>query len=199
MVSFTEEEIRLAKSGHTQTIEKIVRKTASPLYNVAYQIVKNNEDAEDVLQDTFLRMVRHLPTFREESSLTTWLYRITTNVALEKIRKNKTVKEMRDIDDEEFMEIDITSASALDEFHPEKQLLNEEFKQLVTTYLQDLPEKTRLVFVLRDQEGLDLAEIIEITGDTEWSVKGRLKRARGYLREKLASYMDMKGEPHVNQ
>lgn len=189
MLQLTPEQIEKAQRNDKDIIDLIVRKSGSQLYNVIYQLVKNREDAEDVLQETYIKMLRNLKNFRGESSLGTWLYRIATNTALEKIRKNRPIKGMQDFQDEEFQEVTIQNTFALDEYNPEKTMMKDEFKSVLQTYLQELPEKTRMIFVMRDQDGLSLEEIVQITGDTEWSVKGRLKRARGFLREKLANYV----------
>lgn len=189
MLQLTPEQIEKAQRNDKDIIDLIVRKSGSQLYNVIYQLVKNREDAEDVLQETYIKMLRNLKNFRGDSSLGTWLYRIATNTALEKIRKNRPIKGMQDFQDEEFQEVTIQNTFALDEFNPEKSMMKDEFKSVLQTYLQELPEKTRMIFVMRDQDGLSLEEIVQITGDTEWSVKGRLKRARGFLREKLANYV----------
>lgn len=189
MLTLTPEQIEKAQKKDRDVIDYIVRKSGSQLYNVIFQLVKNREDAEDVLQETYIKMLRNIHNFRGESSIGTWLYRIATNTALEKIRKNRNVKTMQDFNDEEFQEVTINNAFALEEFNPERTMLKDEFKDVMQSYLQELPEKTRMIFVMRDQDGMSLEEIVAVTGDTEWSVKGRLKRARGFLREKLANYI----------
>ncbi|MCA0444895.1 MAG: sigma-70 family RNA polymerase sigma factor [Bacteroidetes bacterium] len=189
MLKLTDDQLALAIKLDPATISLIVKKTTGPLYNLIFQMVRNREDAEDVLQETYIKMYNNLSGFRGESSLPTWLYRVATNAALEKLRKISPDRGIRDFQDEEFQEITINDRRALDEFNPERMMMNEEFKTVLNTYLQELPEKTRLVFVLRDQENLSLEEIVMITGDSDWSVKGRLKRARSFLREKLAGYL----------
>lgn len=189
MLKLTDDQLALAIKLDPATISLIVKKTTGPLYNLIFQMVRNREDAEDVLQETYIKMYNNLSGFRGESSLPTWLYRVATNAALEKLRKISPDRGIRDFQDEEFQEITINDRRALDEFNPERMMMNEEFKTVLNTYLQELPEKTRLVFVLRDQENLSLEEIVSITGDSDWSVKGRLKRARSFLREKLAGYL----------
>ncbi|MBN8705518.1 MAG: sigma-70 family RNA polymerase sigma factor [Bacteroidetes bacterium] len=189
MLKLTDDQLALAIKLDPATISLIVKKTTGPLYNLIFQMVRNREDAEDVLQETYIKMYNNLSGFRGESSLPTWLYRVATNAALEKLRKISPDRGIRDFQDEEFQEITINDRRALDEFNPERMMMNEEFKTVLNTYLQELPEKTRLVFVLRDQENLTLEEIVMITGDSDWSVKGRLKRARSFLREKLAGYL----------
>lgn len=189
MLKLTDDQLALAIKLDPATISLIVKKTSGPLYNLIFQMVRNREDAEDVLQETYIKMYNNLSGFRGESSLPTWLYRVATNAALEKLRKISPDRGIRDFQDEEFQEITIHDRRALDEFNPERMMMNEEFKTVLNTYLQELPEKTRLVFVLRDQENLSLEEIVSITGDSDWSVKGRLKRARSFLREKLAGYL----------
>ncbi|NUQ82535.1 MAG: sigma-70 family RNA polymerase sigma factor [Bacteroidetes bacterium] len=189
MLTLTSEQLEKAIRRDPETITLIVRKTSGPLYNIIYQLVKNREDAEDALQETYIRMMNNLAGFRGDSQITTWLYRIATNTALEKIRRNQSKNGHQDFNDEEFQEVTITNRHALDQFNPEDAMLSQEFRDVLNRYLQELPEKTRLVFILRDQENLSLEEVVAVTGDSEWSVKGRLKRARSFLREKLAAYM----------
>jgi len=190
MLKLSGDQLALAMKLDPAVISLIVKKTTGPLYNLIFQMVRNREDAEDVLQETYIKMVNNLAGFRGDSSLTTWLYRIATNSALEKIRKSGAERGIQDFHDEEFQEITIHDRRALDEFNPEKMLMSEEFRTVLSAYLNELPEKTRLVFILRDQESLTIEEIAAITGDTDWSVKGRLKRARSFLREKLAGYLN---------
>ena len=122
MLTLTPEQIEKAQKKDREVIDYIVRKSGSQLYNVIFQLVKNREDAEDVLQETYIKMLRNIHNFRGESSIGTWLYRIATNTALEKIRKNRNVKTMQDFNDEEFQEVTINNAFALEEFNPERNI-----------------------------------------------------------------------------
>ena len=148
----------------------------------------NAQDAEEVLQNTFLNAMLNITGFEGRSSLETWLYRIAANEALMLIRKQRPQVSMDE--DAEFNDegvarpLDFADWSAL----PEDQLLDEEGRRLLEHAIPDLPEALRFVFVLRDIQGLSIRETAEALGLTEVNVKTRLLRARLRLREDMAGY-----------
>jgi RNA polymerase sigma-70 factor (ECF subfamily) len=148
----------------------------------------NSQDAEDVLQNTFLNALTHLPTFEGRSSLSTWLYRIAANEALMLIRKKKPEINLEDAEVDEHIE-DLKPTQFVDwSSLPEEQLLTGEGKGVLERAIQNLPEALRLVFLLRDIEGLSIKETAQTLSLTETNVKTRLLRARMFLREQLSSY-----------
>ncbi len=146
------------------------------------------QDAEDVLQNTFMKALQSIDAFEGRSSLSTWLYRIAVNEALMLLRRQKpTVHVAMDIEnneDEIQHPTQFTDWCCL----PEEELLSEESKMHLDQAIRILPEKLRVVFLLRDVEGLSIRETSETLGLTETAVKTRLLRARLHLREQLSMY-----------
>jgi RNA polymerase sigma-70 factor (ECF subfamily) len=148
----------------------------------------NPQDAEDVLQNTFISALTHIQKFEGRSSIATWLYRIASNEALMLLRKKKPEVNLGDVeggdDDEDLRPRQFVDWSAL----PEDELLSGEGKNFLDETIQTLPESMRIVFLLRDVEGLSIKEAADALDLTETNVKTRLLRARVYLREKLSVY-----------
>ncbi len=185
---FVRELIAKAKKGDEQAFAQLVNLYSERIYNLGLKILKNSDDAADVLQETFVTVYEKLDSFDGRSNFFTWLYRIATNFALMKLRKNKrTVLTDQDME----TNFDNPDQMQIHEWQelPLQDMLSEEFRQHLDEAVDTLPEIYRSVFVLRDLENLSIKETSRILGITESNVKIRLKRARLYLREKLAEYM----------
>ena len=185
-----------AREGDIGSFEIIYKATAGFVYNVAYRIVHNAQDAEDVTQQTFLSVVEHLKRFRGEANFSTWLLRIATPAALKIIRKRKGL-DMVSL--EEAPEpADDSDAIPHPEFiadwrqSPEQLVERREIQRLLDEALTRLEEKHRMVFILRDFEGLSTKETAETLGLSESNTKTRLLRARLQLREHLTQTL---GDP----
>ena len=185
-----------AREGDIGSFEIIYKATAGFVYNVAYRIVHNAQDAEDVTQQTFLSVVEHLKRFRGEANFSTWLLRIATHAALKIIRKRKGL-DMVSL--EEAPEpADDSDAIPHPEFiadwrqSPEQLVERREIQRLLDEALTRLEEKHRMVFILRDFEGLSTKETAETLGLSESNTKTRLLRARLQLREHLTQTL---GDP----
>lgn len=176
------------KAGDRAEFARLVDMYSSPIYRLGLRMLGNPQDAEDVLQNTFLNALIHLPKFEGRSSLSTWLYRIAANEALMLIRKKKPEFNLEDTEagenDKDLRPTQFVDWSAL----PENELLSGEGKQTLDGAIQTLPESMRLVFLLRDVEGLSIRETADALGLTETNVKTRLLRARLFLREQLSTY-----------
>jgi len=176
-----------AKKGDQLAFSELVNAYSEKIYNLALRILRKKEDAEDILQETFLIVLQKINTFDGRSSFFTWLYRIATNAALMKLRKTKHVyvEIPENPDLQENMEnkvfIDWSQDSSLN-------IHNAEIKETLDKAIGDLSEIYRMVFVLRDIEQLSIKETSKILNITEENVKIRLRRARQYLREKLSDY-----------
>ena len=152
--------------------------------------MNDQQEAEDVMQETFISAFRALDRFQGRSQLSTWLYRIAYNAALMRLRKRRLPVESLDAahetEDGELMPprqlVDWTAP-------PDELLLSKEFRGKLDAALASLPESLRSVFVLRDIEGLSTTETAEVLGLTETNAKVRLHRARLALRERLAGYL----------
>lgn len=183
------------QSGDRQAFARLVDETSTQIYRTARQILGEEQDAEDVLQETYMKALKALPTFEGRSSLSTWLHRIAVNEALMMIRKRKT--HMVSVDDtqpfdseEESTGMEIVDFCCL----PEKELLTSESRKFMDDAIQRLPENLKTVFILRDLEGMSIQETSEVMQITENNVKTRLLRARLRLRQELAGYYAEKVE-----
>jgi RNA polymerase sigma-70 factor (ECF subfamily) len=178
-------------AGDRAEFARLVDAYSSPIYRLGLRMLSTPQDAEDVLQNTFLNVLTHLSTFEGRSSLSTWIYRIAANEALMLIRKKKpevNIERSEDAqagdNDEELLLTQFVDWSAL----PENELLSGESQKYLDSAIQTLPESMRIVFVLRDVEGLSIKETADALNLTETNVKTRLLRARMLLREQLSTY-----------
>jgi RNA polymerase sigma-70 factor (ECF subfamily) len=177
------------KAGDREAFARLVDETSGHIYRVVLQILGNEQDAEDVLQETYIKAFRSLPDFEGRSSLTTWLYRIAVNEALMMVRKRKpqtvSVEENSTFDAEaESESMQIVDFCCL----PEGEFLSSESRRFLDQAIQNLPETLRVVFVMRDVEGLSIQETAEVLDLSESNVKTRLLRARLRLRQELSVY-----------
>ena len=180
--------VKRAKQGDKAAFTQLVHLYSDRVYNLALRILKNPDDAADVLQETFLAVYEKIHTFDGRADFFTWLYRIATNFSLMRLRKRKrTVLADEDLE----REFDSPDQVEIAEWQqvPLKGMLSEEFQKHLDEAVDSLPEIYKSVFILRDLENLSIKETSRILGITESNVKIRLKRARMYLREKLAEYM----------
>ena len=190
MVNPTSQELSLEKlrTGDRAEIARMVDEFSAPVYRLGLRMLSNQQDAEDVLQNTFMNALMHLPEFEGRSSLATWLYRIAANEALMMIRRRKPEVNIEDMQaddpDAELMPHQFVDWSGL----PENELLSGEGKKALDEAIQTLPENWRMVFVMRDVEGLSIKDTADVLGLTETNVKTRLLRARLHLRERLSAY-----------
>ena len=192
MVNPTSQELPLEKlrAGDRAEIARMVDAYSGPIYRLGLRMLGNPQDAEDILQNTFMNALTHLSGFEGRSSLATWLYRIAANEALMLIRRRKpevNIEDMQSEDpDAELMPSYFLDWSGL----PEDELLSKEGKQALDEAIQTLPENLRMVFIMRDIEGLSIKDTVDALGLTETNVKTRLLRARLHLRERLSAYYD---------
>jgi RNA polymerase sigma-70 factor (ECF subfamily) len=177
-----------AKGGDFAAFQKLVTKLQPRVYGLTFRILQQAQDAEDATQQTFLALIENIADFREESSVATWVLRIATNNALKFLRKKRTVKmismsEMASEDsygDVPHPEFIAPWSQTADEIVQQAEVQAELEKALL-----ELDDKYRLVFVLRDIEGLSVRETAQALDLTESTVKVRLLRARLALREHL--------------
>ena len=177
------------KAGDREAFARLVDETSGHIYRVAHQILGNEQDAEDVLQETYIKAFHSLPNFEGRSSLNTWLYRIAVNEALMMVRKRKpqsvSVEENNTFDAAaESESMQIVDFCCL----PEGELLSSESRRFLDQAIRNLPDTLRVVFVMRDIEGLSIEETVEALGLSESNVKTRLLRARLRLRQELSVY-----------
>lgn len=169
-------------SAKAKEFEELVEKHSDMVYNVAYRIMGNPHDAEEVAQEALLSAYRAYDRFRGDSQVKTWLYRITTNAALMRIRKEKRANELTQTGIED---MELPSREPLPDDLAERQELAEKLKAGIAL----LPPDFRAAVVLRDVEGLDNTEAADALGITVANLKSRLHRGRLLLRKYLADYL----------
>ncbi len=175
------------RAGDRSEFSRLVETYSGVIYRLALRMLENPQDAEDVLQETFIKAFRGLANFDGRSSISTWLYRIATNEALMHLRKNKytfTSIEQPDDSSEASEPMQIVDWCCL----PEQELISGEARQVLDQSVKQLPESLRLVFLLREIEGLSTEETGQVLSLSETAVKTRLSRARLRLREMLSEY-----------
>src|ERR1700756_2352095 len=180
--------VNAAKAGDVGAFEELVRRYDRNVFRIAQHITQNREDAEDVVQDAFLKAYENLPQFQGQSKFYTWLVRIAVNEALMKLRRRRPER-MVSLDeevrtDEDSMPREIADWSP----NPEQQYNQAELKDILGKTIQGLPPSFRTVFVLRDVEGLSTEETAEALNLSIPAVKSRLLRARLQLRERLSRF-----------
>lgn len=177
-----------ARAGDYEAFESLVKKYERRVLTLAMRIVGQQHDAEEVVQQTFLSVIEHIQEFREEAQFGTWLTRIATNHALALLRKRatrRTVSYTEQRSDEGYGDIPRPDVIAQWADTPDEIASRRETRRLVDKAMEELDEKYRLVFLLRDVEGLSTQETAEALGISPSNVKVRLLRARLMLRERL--------------
>jgi RNA polymerase sigma-70 factor (ECF subfamily) len=174
------------QKGDRAEFAKLMNSHSSQVYRIALKMLNNPQDAEDVLQNTFLKAMQNITGFEGRSSVSTWLFRIATNESLMMIRKRRPEVDIAEpVDDESIHSpIQLIDWCCL----PESEFLSNEVKMELDKAMQGLTETLRIVFILRDIEHLSIYETSQVLNITETAVKTRLLRARLYLREHLSAY-----------
>ena len=183
-----------AREGDTQAFGELVRRYESKIFRLAQHVTQNREDAEDVLQETFMKAYEHLDQFKGDSKFYTWIVRIAVNQALMKLRRRRSDKSVsldETIDTGE--DTVVREIAAWDE-DPEQRFSREELGEILDGAIQSLDPIYRSVFVLRDVEELSTEETAEALDLSVPAVKSRLLRARLQLREKLTRFFKRKGD-----
>ena len=186
----TDQEISLEalQAGDRAEFARLVDEYSTQIYRLALKMLGDEQDAEDVLQNTFMKVLQSIDKFEGRSSLSTWLYRIGVNEALMLLRRQKptisVAMDYEDDADEIQHPTQFTDWCCL----PEEDLLSDEARRHLDKAIRRLPEKLQVVFLLRDIEGLSIRETSEALDLSETAVKTRLLRARLNLREQLSTY-----------
>lgn len=182
--------VQRVRAGDYSAFETLVQRHEKKIYNLAYRMMGNQEDASDILQEAFLQSFRKLDTFKGESDFSTWIYRIAVNLCLMKKRKEKgrrvisldapvlyqRQKELRTVVPDDWSK------------NPLASLENKELKKKLAEAIKELPADYRTVFLLREAQGLSNEEAAKVLKVSVAAVKSRLHRARLFLRDKLSRY-----------
>jgi len=175
-----------AKAGDKKALAELVKKYEQTVYNFSFKICRDPEKAENIMQETFLSMIRSLYQFDGNSKLSTWLYRIVANHCLMAARKQRSDQFVSiENDDSLYNERDIADWNGV----PFKTVENKELRDILDSSIQKLSPEYRLVFLLRDVEGLSTEETAKITELSAAAVKSRLHRARAFLRKEINEAM----------
>jgi RNA polymerase sigma-70 factor (ECF subfamily) len=180
--------IEALRNGDRTEFARLVDAYSAPIYRLGLRMLGNEQDAEDVLQNTFVSTLTHLSTFEGRSSVLTWLYRIAVNEALMILRRGRPEVNIDDTDSSD--DNDNISPTQFVDWGalPEDELLSAEGKHALDNAIQTLPESLRMVFLLRDIQDLSIKDTADTLNLTEANVKVRLLRARLMLREQLSLY-----------
>ena len=176
--------VAAAKSGDTTAFEELVNRYERKIFRLTMNITRNREDAEDSMQDAFMKAYSHLENFQEDSRFYTWLVRIAANEALMRLRKRRPNQFSLDEPiegEDDFIPQQIEDWGP----SPEQRFAQSEMRDILRKVIDDLQPDFRVVFVLRDVEGLSTEETAEAVGISVAAVKSRLLRARLKLRQKL--------------
>lgn len=176
------------REGDRAEFARLVEQYSPMIYRLGLKMLNNPQDAEDILQETFIKAYKHINKFDGRSSVSTWLYRIATNEALMSLRKKRPDTVSFDVpsiyESEPQEPLQIIDWCCM----PEEEYLTAESRLRLDQAAERLPESLRIVFVLRDIEGLSTRETAEVLNISEMAVKTRLSRARLRLREDLSVY-----------
>ena len=190
---FDEELVKLFVDGMDEdAFNELVNRYSDKVYRLAYRITNNPNDAEEVLQEVFLILVEKLSTFRKESRFSTWLYRVASNASfmyLRNLRRNRE-RERRLDEYKPYNDYGVLEGGEESDWSgkPETLLLSTEGMELIEKAISELPEDYRVVFHLKDVEGLTSKDIARALGLSLPAVKSRVLRSRLFLRDKLSEY-----------
>lgn len=190
MVELADTVSEAVRSKDRREFDALVERYHKQAYNIAYRMAGNHADAEDLTQEAFIRAFRFFGQYRRELPFDSWLYKIMSNVFIDRLRRKPKVK-IRSLDQPVVTEdgeaqFDVADTSA----GPEETILSREMDGRLQAALNTLPEAFRLTVIYADIEGLSYEEIAEATNTNIGTVRSRLHRGRRLLRSKLKSYAD---------
>ena len=180
-----------SKKGNLDAFEELISSYEKKAYNIAYRMMGNEEDAKDMAQEAFIKIYKSIQNFREESSFSTWLYRIVTNVCLDELRKRKKDK-LVPLE----LSIETEKGTAIVELSAERETPEDiyeriEKRQLIQNAISSLGEDYKTVIILRDIQGFGYEEIATMLNCSLGTIKSRINRARNLLKEKLRYQLEL--------
>ncbi|MDB5054755.1 MAG: polymerase subunit sigma-24 [Bacilli bacterium] len=175
---------KLSREGDRRAFAELVELYKDKIYHLGYRMLNQRQEAEDVVQETFLRVYTNLNRYDENQKFSTWIYRIATNLCIDRLRKRKANYSLdADMSDGEGMDWHATLAS--EQAGPETELILSETQQHIRDAIETLPDKYKTVVVLRYLHDLSLQEISDVLDMPVTTVKTRVHRGREFLRKKL--------------
>jgi RNA polymerase sigma-70 factor (ECF subfamily) len=182
--------VHASKKGDVAAFEQLVKRYDRRLLRISQNVTRNREDSEDAVQEALLKAFQNLEEFREDSQFSTWLIRITVNQSLMKLRKQRAHKEVSLDEDFESggdaLPVDVPDRAP----NPEQLCWASELRDILGRTVEELRPILRTVFVLRDVQGLSIAQTAQVLNLSQAAVKARLWRVRLHLRERLNRYFD---------
>ena len=180
--------VHAAKAGNMAAFDELVKRYDRQLFRLSLHITRNHEDAQDAVQEAFLKAFEHLALFEEKSKFSTWLVRIAINQALMKLRRQRAANfvSIDEPAEEDSLPLEIADWRE----NPEKQYKASELREILMQALDKLSQNLRIVFVLRDMEGLSVEETANVLSLSIAAIKTRLLRARLQLRAHLTRYFE---------
>lgn len=172
--------INSSLKSNSDAFREIVEGYQQMVYSLAFRILNNEQDAKDMVQETFIKVWLNLEKYNSNRNFTNWLYTITTNLCLDKLRSLKYLSPNNDLED---TIIDLISSD-----NAEQKMIDNEFGKIVSLLTNELTPKQKIVFTLRCLDGLEVKEIVEITGMTSAKIKSNLFLARKKIQVKLSHY-----------
>jgi len=169
--------IDLCKLGKTDAFKYIVSEYQRLVFTLAFKMVCNEADAEDITQETFIKAWQNIARYKRQYKFSTWIYKIAVNACYDKLRSRHNIEN-----------VSLSGYNAASEINQEESLLNEELKELILKFTSELSPKQKLIFILSEIEELKIEEIIQITGMTSSKIKSNLYLARKYIKSKLSQY-----------
>ena len=186
-----------AKAGDVAAFEELTEAYQKKIFNLAYRMVGNYDDAGDMAQEALIRIFRSIGSFKEQSSFSTWVFRITTNVCLDEIRKRKNKKAFS-LDEEIHTEDGEMQRQIIsDDPLPDEIAEKEELRSIVNKAINSLPEEQKIIITLRDIQSLSYEEIANVLSCPVGTVKSRINRARQALKNILLSKRELLNEHYV--
>ncbi len=183
--------IERVMNGDKGAYELVMRKYNPRLFRIVRTYLKDEDDIEDIIQESYIKAYEQLPRFEKRSSFSTWLIRIAINEALSRIRQRKRFASMADDDPEDTGPVRKLPAQLTNKDTPMEKLMNTELKEILEKAVEGLPEKYRAVFVMREIEDMSIAETSASLAISKTNVKVRLNRAKEMLRDSISeSYHD---------
>jgi RNA polymerase sigma-70 factor (ECF subfamily) len=187
--------VHKAQAGDLKAFESLVSLYEKRIYNIARRLLESEPDAEDVLQETFLKAFESLGKFREEASFYTWIVQIAVNASLQRLKQRKkwATVSLNDIDERDNDDDYRPREVVIWEENPEKIYSQKELRDILNAAISSLPVIYRTVFLLKDMEDLPAEQVARILGISLPAAKSRLIRARLELRERLGSHFRKRG------
>lgn len=176
--------IEKASKGDKAAFGQLVSQHQQYAFNLAFRIVCNENDAMDIEQDCFIKIWKNMNKYNPKIKFTTWMYKIVTNAAIDFLRASKKMK---------LVSLENLNLSQVNNDQPDVQMSNKELGQMIEVITNTLSEKQKMVFTLRDLQGLKSEEVCEISGFSATVVKSNLYHARKMVRKKLQKIINVKG------